>query len=102
MLRAGEIITLVIPADERCQMGKDRNFLISISVMGNRRAIDENDVAVVDSEFFIEHAADDPVARTQPLDPYCLFQSRIIEVGAPFCERSLDHFYLGSRIRAFG
>src|SRR5262249_41025466 len=67
MLRASEIITLVVPAKERCQMGKDWNLLIAISVMGNRCAIGEDDVAIVNSKVPIEHAADDPVAWTQPL-----------------------------------
>src|SRR5262245_46247115 len=102
MLRARKIITLVIPANQGCQMGIDRYFLIAIGVMGNGRAIDENDVAVVYSELLIEHAADDPVTRTQPLDPYCLLQSRIIEACAAFCERSLGNLDLGVRIRALG
>ena len=44
-------------------MGKDRHSLLAISVMRNRRSVHKDDVAIVDAQISVEHAADNPVAR---------------------------------------
>src|SRR5262249_22735593 len=88
-LRAGEIKELVVLPNERCQMRKDLNFVVSICVKGNGRAIEEDDIAVIDSQVIVEHAADNPVTWTEPLDPYGLLQPRIVHVRVALGERSL-------------
>jgi len=52
-LRAGEIEELVVSSDEGCQMRKDGNFCVAVAMVGNGRAIDEDDIAVVDAQVLI-------------------------------------------------
>src|SRR5262245_49956106 len=83
-------------------MRKDRNSVVAVGVMGNGRAIDQYDIAVVDTEVTVEHAADDPVTWAQPLDPYRLFQSRIVPVCAAFGKGPLSELHFALGVRAFG
>jgi hypothetical protein len=73
LLGAGEMAELLILPNEGRQVRKDRDFGVAVSVMRDGCAIDEYDVAVIDPELLVEHAADNSVTGTQPLYPYRLF-----------------------------
>jgi len=80
---------------------KDGNPGVAVGMMGNGRAIYEDNVAVVDTQVGVQDAADDPVTGAQPFDPYRLLQSWIIVVCSTFSERPLGELYLALGITAY-
>src|SRR5215472_75088 len=64
LLRAREVEELVVPTQKRCQMGEDRDLLLTVGVMRNGGAVHEDDIAIVDAEIAVQYAPDNAMART--------------------------------------
>src|SRR5690349_7375222 len=94
LLRTREVEELIVPPHQRRQVGKDSYLLLTIGVMRDRRAVHQDHVAIIDAQISVEHAANDPVARTEALDPYCFLFAGIVELGGALRQRPLGKSHL--------
>ena len=65
----------------------DGDLLAAVVVISDGCTIHQDDIAKIDAQVVIQHAADDAVTRAQAFDPYGLLRSRIISVGGALGER---------------
>ena len=89
VLRACKIINLVISTQKRRQMRKHGDLPVPVAVVGNRRSIYKNYVAVVNPQVLATHAANDAVARAQSLDPDRFFEPGIVVILATLGQGTL-------------
>src|SRR5688500_12472745 len=71
-------------------------------MVGDRSAVDKNDIAIVDTELLVQHAADDAMTGTEPLHPHRLLETRVVTIAMPFGERPLRQSDLALRVPAIG